>query len=326
MLKILGEINSKISVSMRSLMGILVVLFIVTGLVDNYFYTFDSIGNTLQIAAPLAIFGAGQTIVMLTGGIDLSLAMTATGTIYLISVKSHEGLAVSLTWGILFCLIIGTINGISIGIFNVNPLIMTLSMSTVLIGFFSVGVSTFLKGSSSVPSLFVTMSSGYIWGPVLSWPLLVWLIVATVVMFLLTKTGLGRLIYSVGDNAKAVRLAGVKVWQVQLASYILCSFFAGLGGVILGGQSGAVSIDLATSLLLPTVAAVVIGGTSIMGGMGTYTGTIMGALILAVISYLLSALDTSEALKQIIYGSIVLALAWTYAQVSAKGKKPVGKK
>lgn len=318
---ILDSINYRIPKSMRSLMGILVVLFVITGLVDHYFFSFDSIGNTLQIAAPLAIFGAGQTIVMLTGGIDLSLAMTATGAIYLISVKSSSGLLVAITWAVLFCLIIGAINGIAIGIFKVNPLIMTLSMSTVLIGFFSVGISTFLKGSSHVPDVFVTLSSGYIFGPVLSWPLVVWFIVATLVLFLLTRTGLGRLIYSIGDNATAVRLAGVKVWKVQLASYILCSLFAGIGGVILGGQSGAVSIDLATSLLLPTVAAVVIGGTSIMGGMGTYTGTIMGALILAVISYLLSALNTSEALKQIIYGTIVLSLAWTYARISTNVRR-----
>jgi ribose transport system permease protein len=127
---------------------------------------------------------------------------------------------------------------------------------------------------------------------------------------------LGRLIYAIGDNAQAARLAGVKVWQVQWATYVICAILGGMGGIMLGGQSGAVAISLANSFLLPSVAAVVIGGTSIMGGIGSYTGTIMGTLILTVLSYLLATINSSEAVKQMIYGAIVLALAWTYSKIS----------
>jgi ribose transport system permease protein len=133
--------------SMVALWIILAMTFLITGIVDSYFFSIPSIGITLQLAAPLGLLAAAQTIVMLTGGIDLSLAMIATGAAYIVSVKSNSGLSLALLYALLFCVVIGAINGIVIGLFGVNPLIMTLSMGAILIGVFTVGVSTFLRGS-----------------------------------------------------------------------------------------------------------------------------------------------------------------------------------
>jgi ribose transport system permease protein len=239
----------------------------------------------------------------------------------------------------LYCIVIGAINGLAIGLLGMNPLIMTLGMNAVLIGVFTVGVTTFLQGSSTVPDLLVTLStasiidtSGWIFDSVsadprswpfftsiidiLSWPFFVWVLISAIVLFLLAKTGLGRLIYAIGDNAQAAKLAGVRVWQVQVTTYVMCAILGGIGGILLGGQSGAVALSLANSFLLPSVAAVVIGGTSIMGGIGGYKGTMMGTLILTLLSSLLTTINSSEAVKQMIYGAIVLALAWTYAKIS----------
>jgi len=307
----------KMNRSMIALWIILALTFLVTGLVDSYFFSIPSIGITLQLAAPLGLLAAGQTIVMLTGGIDLSLAMIATGAAYIVSVKSESGLLISLAYALIFCVVVGVVNGIAVGIFGVNPLIMTLSMSAILIGVFTVGVSTFLRGSSRMPDLLITASSGLILDPI-TWPLIIWIIVGGFVHFSLTRTGFGRVIYAIGDNAKAARLAGVKVWQVQIAAYVSCAILGGMAGIMLGGQSGAVAISLANSYLLPSVAAVVIGGTSIMGGMGSYSGSVMGALILSVLSYLLATLNSSEAFKQLVYGGIVLALAWVYSSISER--------
>jgi len=302
---------------MIALWIILALTFLVTGLVDSYFFSIPSIGITLQLAAPLGLLAAGQTIVMLTGGIDLSLAMIATGAAYIVSVKSESGLLISLAYALIFCVVVGAVNGIAVGVFGVNPLIMTLSMSAILIGVFTVGVSTFLRGSSRMPDLLITASSGLILDPI-TWPLIIWIIVGGFVHFSLTRTGFGRVIYAIGHNAKAARLAGVKVWQVQIAAYVSCAILGGMAGIMLGGQSGAVAISLANSYLLPSVAAVVIGGTSIMGGMGSYSGSVMGALILSVLSYLLATLNSSEAFKQLVYGGIVLALAWVYSSISER--------
>jgi ribose transport system permease protein len=307
---VIDFVKKNVSRSMLALWAILITLFVITGLVDHYFFSIASIGVTFQLAAPLALFGAGQTIVMLTGGIDLSLTMVATGAAYIVSVKASSGIFMSIVWALGCCVLIGAINGLAIGVLKVNPLIMTLGVSAILVGVYTVGVSTFLKGAGSLPDSVITMSTGTIVDPI-SWPLVIWILIGSGVLFLLAKTGLGRLIYAIGDNSHAARLAGVKV-------YILCAVLAGCGGILLAGQSGAVAISLANSYLLPSVAAVVIGGTSIMGGMGGYTGTIMGALILAVLSYLLATLNSTEAVKQIIYGTIVLTLAWIYARIAQK--------
>jgi len=331
--------ESRISKSMLSLTGILFALYIITGLLDSYNFSIPAIGNIFYLGAALGLLAAGQTICMLTGGIDLSLAMIATGAAFIVSVKSSSGLLVALSLALLYCIVIGAINGLAVGLLGMNPLIMTLGMNAVLIGVFTVGVTTFLQGSSTVPEVLVTLStasiidtSGWVFESAtadprswpffasivdtLSWPFFIWLLVSLIVLFILARTGLGRLIYAIGDNAQSARLAGVKVWKVQVTTYVMCAILGGIGGIILGGQSGAVALSLANSFLLPSVAAVVIGGTSIMGGIGGYKGTMMGTLILTLLSSLLTTINSSEAVKQMIYGAIVLALAWTYAKIS----------
>jgi ribose transport system permease protein len=331
--------QKRISKSMLSLIGIFFALYIITGLLDPYNFSIPAIGNIFYLAAALGLLAAGQTICMLTGGIDLSLAMIATGAAFIVSVKASSGLPIALTFALLYCVVIGAINGLAVGLLGMNPLIMTLGMNAVLIGVFTVGVTTFLQGSSTVPDLLITLSTASIvdtsnwisesvtgdprtWPffvsliDILTWPFFIWALVSAIVLIILSKTGLGRLIYAVGDNANAARLAGVKVWQVQTTTYILCAILGGMGGILLGGQSGAVAISLANSFLLPSIAAAVIGGTSIMGGIGNYKGTMMGTLILTLLSSLLTTLNSSEAVKQMIYGAIVLALAWTYAKIS----------
>ena len=331
--------ESRISKSMLSLTGILFALYIITGLLDSYNFSIPAIGNIFYLGAALGLLAAGQTICMLTGGIDLSLAMIATGAAFIVSVKSSSGLLVALSLALLYCVVIGAINGLAVGLLGMNPLIMTLGMNAVLIGVFTVGVTTFLQGSSTVPEALVTLStasiidtSGWVFESAtadprswpffasivdtLSWPFFIWLLVSLIVLFILARTGLGRLVYAIGDNAQSARLAGVKVWQVQVTTYVMCAILGGIGGIILGGQSGAVALSLANSFLLPSVAAVVIGGTSIMGGIGGYKGTMMGTLILTLLSSLLTTINSSEAVKQMIYGAIVLALAWTYAKIS----------
>ena len=339
MIKLKTFDESRISKSMLSLTGILFALYIITGLLDPYNFSIPAIGNIFYLGAALGLLAAGQTICMLTGGIDLSLAMIATGAAFIVSVKSSSGLIVALSLALLYCIVIGAINGLAVGLLGMNPLIMTLGMNAVLIGVFTVGVTTFLQGSSTVPEALVTLStasiidtSGWVfesatadprsWPFVasivdtLSWPFFIWLLVSLIVLFILARTGLGRLIYAIGDNAQSARLAGVKVCQVQVTTYVMCAILGGIGGIILGGQSGAVALSLANSFLLPSVAAVVIGGTSIMGGIGGYKGTMMGTLILTLLSSLLTTINSSEAVKQMIYGAIVLALAWTYAKIS----------
>ncbi|MCE7010112.1 ABC transporter permease [Kibdelosporangium philippinense] len=302
--------------SMLALAGVLVALIVANGLIDSNFLSLDQLRNTLLVTAPLALLAGGQTLCMLTGGIDLSVAMTATAAAYVAGVQSSQGPAIAITSGLLVGLGVGLVNGLAIGVFGVNPLIMTLGMSGILTGLLTVGSQTFLGGATRMSELVLELGGGTIIGPI-PWNLLVWLLLGSALVVGLRRTGLGRLIYAVGANREACRLAGVRIWQVETAVYTLCALLAAVAGILIGGRSGSVDLQLAGTSLLPSIAAAVIGGTSIFGGIGGYTGTILGALILAVLDTMLNLLTVDEPVKQILYGAIILSLAWVYARSAA---------
>jgi ribose transport system permease protein len=302
-----------------ALIGVLVALVVANGLIDRNFLSLSQLRNTLLVTAPLALLAGGQTLCMLTGGIDLSVAMTATAAAYVTGVQSADGSAVlAIAAGLLVGVVVGLVNGLAIGVFKVNPLIMTLGMSGILTGLLTVGSQSFLGGATRMSELVLELGGGTIVGPI-PWNLVVWLVLGGALVVGLRRTGLGRLIYAIGDNRVACRLAGVRVWQVEVAVYTLCALLAAVAGILIGGRSGSVDLQLAGGFLLPSVAAAVIGGTSILGGIGGYTGTILGAVILAVLDTMLNLLNFDEALKQVLYGFIILALAWAYARGTATG-------
>ncbi|MFN3982277.1 MAG: ABC transporter permease [Caldilinea sp.] len=300
-----------------ALVIVFIALFLVTGAVQPNFLSVNGVRNTLLQAAPLGILAAAQTVLMLTGGIDLSVTMIATGAAYVAANQSPNGAGVAILAGVLVGLLIGSINGVGVAIFRVNPLIMTLAMSGILLGLFTAWTQTVLAGSTQVAP-FIKLLGGGAWMGSVPYSVLVWGGVALTVIWLLRRSGWGRLIYAIGDNETAVRLAGVRVWQVRLSAYMLSGVLAALAGILLGGRTGAVDLQLAGAFLLPSVAAAVIGGTSIFGGVGGYTGTILGALILSVLNSLLTFLNVGQAIQQMVYGAIVLALAWGYASLTRR--------
>ncbi|GIK75479.1 MAG: monosaccharide-transporting ATPase [Chloroflexota bacterium] len=300
-----------------ALVIVFIALFLVTGAVQPNFLSVNGVRNTLLQAAPLGILAAAQTVLMLTGGIDLSVTMIATGAAYVAANQSPNGAGVAILAGVLVGLLIGSINGVGVAVFRVNPLIMTLAMSGILLGLFTAWTQTVLAGSTQVAP-FIKLLGGGAWMGSVPYSVLVWGGVALVVIWLLRRSGWGRLIYAIGDNEIAVRLAGVRVWQVRLSAYMLSGVLAAIAGILLGGRTGAVDLQLAGAFLLPSVAAAVIGGTSIFGGVGGYTGTILGALILSVLNSLLTFLNVGQAIQQMVYGAIVLALAWGYASLTRR--------
>jgi ribose transport system permease protein len=298
------------------LTGVLFVLIGVTALIEPGYLSIGGLRNTLLLAAPLGIMAAGQTILMLTGGIDLSVAMIATGAAYVAGNQSPSGAGIAIALGLLVGLLAGSVNGIGVGVFNVNPLIMTLAMSAILLGLFTSWTQGWLQGSTAVAPFIKELGGGSFFGNRVPFNVIVWIGVMLLVVGLLRRTGLGRLIYAIGDNKVAVRLAGVRTWQVTIVVYAIAGVLAALAGILLAGRTGAVDLQLASTFLLPSVAAAVIGGTSIFGGVGTYSGTILGALILSVLNSMLTFLDAGQAVQQMVYGSIVLALAWAYARIA----------
>ncbi len=145
--------------------------------------------------------------------------------------------------------------------------------------------------------------------------LFLWAPIAGAIIFVVKRSGYGRLLYAIGDNSEACHLAGIRVWRILLANYVTCSLLAAAGLVIVGGV-GMADLSLADVYLLPSVAAVIIGGASIFGGRGGYSGTIVGALILTVLNSILTLLDVSEPIRQILYGAIILLLATAYTRLT----------
>src|SRR3984885_5566766 len=271
--------------------------------------------NMMLFAAPLGIVASGQTLVMLTGGIDLSVASVATASAYLMATHSGLGVAPAILYGLGVGFVVGLINGIGVALLRVQPLVMTLGTGLMTEGILIVYSQHMMASQPHVPDIIQTLGAGRVFGLV-PIDLFLWLIIAALILFGLQRTGFGRLLYAVGDNREACHLAGVRVWRVLFANYLLCAILAAIAGLVVVGGTNAADLSLADSYLLPSVACVVIGGTSIFGGRGGYAGTIIGALILTVLTGLLTLLDISEPIKQILYGAIILSLAAAYARLT----------
>ena len=161
-----------------------------------------------------------------------------------------------------------------------------------------------IASGTKIPAVLAWLGTGLTYG--IPNALLLFVPLAALIIFTLRRTGFGRLLYAVGDNERATRLSGVLYWQVIVALYVVSGLLAGIAGLLYVGLIKAPSLSLAEPLLLPSVAAAVIGGTSIFGGRGGYTGTIVGALILTVLTTLLTILQMPEGSRRILFGLIVL--------------------
>jgi ribose transport system permease protein len=300
------------------LTGVFIALFVATDIVNRAqsgeaFLTGHQLSTTFLYAAILGLMAAGQTLVMLTAGVDLSVATTATAAAFMISSFARDGTVVAILIALAVGLGIGLVNGIGVAIFRVNALIMTLGVSTVTLG--ALTVYSQKRFLSQAPDFVVTLGSER-FATYIPYDLLVWAPISALIILGLRYSGFGRMIYAVGDNPVATRLAGVRNWQVLLTVYALCGLLSAAAGILLVGFNNAADLGIATPFLLPSVAAVVIGGTSIFGGIGGYAGTILGALILTLLDSLLTILNASQAVRQILYGLIVLVLAAIYARTA----------
>jgi ribose transport system permease protein len=296
------------------LLVLLVLLVVVLQLLRPGIVNERWIANTVKFAIPLALLAGAQTLAMLTGGIDLSVSTVATMAGFIVVTQTPvHGPAAAFALAFLPALLIGAANGIGVGIFRVHPLIMTLGTSLIGTGFLQVYQRTVIASGTRIPDTLAWLGTGLTWG--IPNALVLFLPVALLLMFTLRRTGFGRLLYAVGDNERAARISGVLYWQVILALYVVTSLLAAVTGLLYIGLIKAPSLALADPLLLPSVAAAVIGGTSIFGGRGGYAGTIVGALILTVLTTLLTLLQMPEGFRRILFGLIILFVTAAYLRL-----------
>jgi ribose transport system permease protein len=289
---------------------VLLALWVYSLLRVEGFRTVDYNLFTLRVAAFLGIVAAGQTMVVLMGGIDLSVAavVTMAGVVggNLISTVG-EAPAIILT--LLIAAVVGAVNGLGVVALRLPPLVMTLASLNVIQG-------VLLVYNAGKPVSGESAFLGY-WalGFLLRVPTPVWVLalVSVVCVLLLQRTAYGRAVYAIGNNPRAAFLSGVPVGTVQVATYALSGLLAGLAGLLILGRTGYSSKTAGDPFLLLSIAAVVVGGTSILGGRGKFVGTIGGALLLTVLVNVLTVENIPEAGRMIVQGVLILALLIAYA-------------
>jgi ribose transport system permease protein len=293
-----------------------VLLFVVGDLLAPGFASYGSVMNILRNAAFLGVIAAGQTIVILAGGegIDLSVGKVATFAAIVVaqvSQGSDDRLLMAVVVAVVASAGIGLVNGAGVAYLRIPPLVMTLGMVAVVQGIIRVysGGQPEGRAPASLAGLVNARTVFGVRGSV--W---VWLLVAILVIWLLRGTTFGRRVYALGANRETAYLSAIDVQRNLVVVYITSSVFAALGGVMLLGFSGSASISLADGYQLISIAAVVIGGTTLAGGVGGYLGTVIGAVVLQALTSLLVALNIAAAGRQVVNGVILIVLLSVYGR------------
>ncbi len=281
-----------------------IILIIVTASMSDVFFTQRNISNLLRQAVTNGLLSLGMLVVILTGGIDLSVGPIVALTGIMVAGMSKQGMA--LFPAILICLVVGiacgAVNGFFISRFKLQPFIVTLATLGAIRGL--VFVYSDIPITPTDPSFRTVLGAGFI-GP---FPVsaLIMLACYPVVWFFLNRTNSGRAIVSIGGNEEAVRLAGINVrWNIFLA-YMISGFFAALAGVILASRLGISQPSVGSGFELDAIAACVIGGAILGGGGGSTFGTLAGVVSLGMIDNLLNLFNVQTYYQQIFKGVIIL--------------------
>jgi simple sugar transport system permease protein len=288
-------------------------------LLADAFLSQQNLLNLLRQSAPLLIVAVAMTFVITTGGIDLSVGSTLALVNALAAIALQAGLAWPLVVVLMLALgaLIGLVNGWVIAREGIPAFIVTLATLSVLRG-----TALLLTQGYSVPismdSPFVVIGRGWFLGVPL--PAALAVVIALAGFVALTQTRFGRYVTGIGANAEAVRRAGVDVRRITAATYVLSGLAAALAGIIIAARLGSGSSNAGVGFELEVIAAVVLGGTSLMGGRGTITGTALGALTIAVIGNGLILAHISPFLTQIVTGLIILIAIWLNTRLFARAR------
>jgi ribose transport system permease protein len=262
----------------------------------------------LQVGAFLGLVAAGMMLVILMGHIDLSVPWTIAAAAMM---ATAVGGPLALPVGIGIGIVVGLVNGLGAAYLRVPSMIFTLGVNAVLRGLMVMHTGGFAPQTHST-KLMEFLAVGHVLG--IPMALVVWIVVSILFVLMLQRTPLGRYIYAVGNREAAAYLSGVNTRLVLVAGFVLCSICAALAGVLLAGYSTKAYQGMGDAYLLPAIAAVVIGGTNILGGQGRYVGTVVGTILIVLLTSVLSIMQMPEAGRQIIYGLVIILMLLAYGR------------
>lgn len=293
-----------------------VVLLLVGSLYSSNFLSVDYLLLQLQIASFLGIIATGAMLVILLGGIDLSVPWLVTvGGVMSAAAAGwwgDAGAALAIPFGIACGALLGLVNGIGVAYLRVPSMIFTLGINAVAQGLIVVQTGGFAPQDRATPTMHLIATGRSLLG--IPNALLVWLAVGAATVFLLHKTTLGRAIYAIGNRERAAYLSGVDTRRVVMLCFVLAGACSAAAGVLLTGYSTKAYQAMGDAYLLPAIAAVVLGGTHILGGSGSYIGTVVGVILITLLQSILSVMQIPEMGRQIVYGIVIITMLLVYGR------------
>jgi ribose transport system permease protein len=272
--------------------------------------------SLLVLSAILGIAAVGQTWAVMIGGIDLSIPATIGMANVLMTTLYGQGVPVAAILPAILALsiLIGVVNGLLSSLFGLHPLIVTLGVASVITGAILVGTNGNTGGT--VPAFLTEAVSpgGSLFGLPIPAALAIWIVIAAIVVVVQRRSVLGRQIYALGSNPRAAHLALVRPTWVRVAVYTVGAVCAAIAGCLLAGFSGGAAVNIGAPYLFSTITAVVVGGTSLLGGSGGYARTIAGVLVTTEFTTLLVGFKVGANLQQVMLGIAVLALITLYGR------------
>jgi ribose transport system permease protein len=265
------------------------------------------------------VIATGMMMVILLGQIDLSVPwVVTTGAMMACAAAVHgtSGSIFAIPFGILCGAAIGLVNGIAVAYLRIPSMIITLATNAVAQGLMVVYTGGFSPQDTASPAMRY-LATGY---AVPSFPngVLVWLAVGICAVFLLTRTTLGRSLYAIGNRERAAYMSGINTRRITMIAFVISGGLSALGGVLLAGYASKASQSMGDAYLLPSIAAVVLGGTHVLGGKGSYLGTVAGVILITLLQSILSVMQIEEAGRQLIYGAVIICMLLLYGR-----QKPV---
>jgi ribose transport system permease protein len=303
-----------------------VILFLLSGLLPNGFGSDMDVAraqatNIVRLAVFLGVIAAGQTLVIISGseGIDLSAGSVVTLTAiltYILVNGADERVLPALLVTLAVGALVGFINGVGITFLKISPFVMTLGMSGVVTG--AIIVITHGNVSGRVAPIMTRLIARPL-SPSLQIPnaVIIWILFGILMWLLLERTTFGRNLFAIGVNRITAKLSGVNVTGTNLLAYSLAGALAGFGGFLLVGNTGVVHLQLGQPFLFPSIAAVAVGGTLLSGGKGSYWGTMAGAIVLTLITSLLTTMQMPESVRRMVLGATLLILISIYGRQRA---------
>ncbi|MBN9258245.1 MULTISPECIES: ABC transporter permease [unclassified Mesorhizobium] len=296
----------------------IVVLLLLGSLYSRSFLSPEYLLQQLKVASFLGVIATGMMLVILLGQIDLSVPWAvAVGAMMACAAAAFgpAGVALAIPFGVLCGVAIGIVNGFGVAYLRIPSMIITLATNAVAQGLMVVYTGGFSPQDSATAAMRYLATGFFI--PGLPNAVIIWALIGAAMVFVLTRTGFGRAVYGIGNRERAAYLSGVDTRRVVMIAFAVSGGLSAFGGVLLAGYASKAAQSMGDAYLLPSIAAVVLGGTSILGGRGSYLGTVAGVILITLLQSILSVMQMPEAGRQIIYGVVIVAMLLLYGRAPA---------